>query len=94
MDRKQMLEALYDNIFDKSRIRTSAEVFKIEELDEGVRVALKDGSAVHGDLLVGADGVHSRVRSEIWRIAGIETPDYGTARLSQCKENEFLLHSS
>jgi 2-polyprenyl-6-methoxyphenol hydroxylase-like FAD-dependent oxidoreductase len=55
------------------------------ELEDGVQVALKDGSIIHGDLLVGADGVHSRMRGEIWRIAGSETSDYPISELSQCK---------
>lgn len=90
MDRKQMLEALYDNILDKSRIHPSSEVFKIEGLDKGVQVGLKDGSTFRGDIVVGADGVHSRLRTEMWRIADMETTDYDSARLSQCRDNQFL----
>ncbi|KAJ5119894.1 hypothetical protein N7448_010563 [Penicillium atrosanguineum] len=60
------------------------EVFKIEELDNGVRVAMKDGSIVRGDILIGADGVRSRTRTEMWRLADIENPDYGAARMRKC----------
>lgn len=60
------------------------EVLKIEELDNCVQVALKDGSTIRGDILIGADGVHSRTRTEMWRLADLEDPDYGAARMRKC----------
>jgi 2-polyprenyl-6-methoxyphenol hydroxylase-like FAD-dependent oxidoreductase len=85
LDRQQLLQVLFDNIQDKFKIHTNSECVKIEALEDGVRVALKDGSIIRGDILVGADGVHSRMRNEIWRIAGSETADYPISELSQCK---------
>jgi 2-polyprenyl-6-methoxyphenol hydroxylase-like FAD-dependent oxidoreductase len=38
-------------------------------VEGGVHVFTQDGSVYTGDLVVGADGVHSKVRSEMWRIA-------------------------
>lgn len=61
-----------------------SEVRKIEELEDGVRIALNDGSIIDGDIVVGADGAHSRVRDEMWRIADKETQGiYDSASLSQ-----------
>lgn len=85
MDRQQLLQVLFDGIEDKSKIHTNSECVKIEELEDGVQVALKDGSIVRGDVLVGADGVHSRMRDEIWRIAGSETSDYPVSEMSRCE---------
>jgi 2-polyprenyl-6-methoxyphenol hydroxylase-like FAD-dependent oxidoreductase len=85
LDRQQLLQVLFDNILDKSKIHTNSECVKIEELEDGVRVALKDGSIIRGDILVGADGVHSRMRNEIWRIAGSETANYPVSELSRCE---------
>ncbi|MBX5480692.1 MAG: FAD-dependent monooxygenase [Myxococcaceae bacterium] len=56
---------------DCVRLGTSVESF--DQDDDGVRVLLGDGTQVDGDLLVGADGLHSRVRSA-WR--GREAPCY------------------
>ncbi|TLS21196.1 uncharacterized protein PpBr36_10630 [Pyricularia pennisetigena] len=39
---------------------------------ESVRVHCADGTVYTGDLVVGADGIHSKIRSEIWRRLGPE----------------------
>ena len=85
LDRQQLLQTLYDSLKDKSKIHTSSECVKIEEIDDSVRVALKNGSIIQGDILVGADGVHSRIRNEIWRIASSETANYPVSELSRCE---------
>ncbi len=46
-------------------VRYSSRVVDIESRADGVTVSLADGSTVDGDLLVGADGVHSLVRRKI-----------------------------
>ena len=45
-----------------------------------VQVETKDGSVYTGDILIGADGVRSHVRREIWRIADFEKPGYISER--------------
>ncbi len=67
MDRHFLLQTLYDNIEDKSRIVPGKKVFKVEHSDEVVSVECNDGSTYTGDLVIGADGVHSIVRQEMWR---------------------------
>lgn len=89
LDRQQLLQILFDSIHDKSKIELSREVFKIEHLDGRVQVELKDGSRIHGDLVVGADGVHSRVRDEIWRIAESEMTGYNSLQMSKCRRKHL-----
>ncbi len=67
MDRHFLLQTLYDNIEDKFRIVPGKKVLKVEHSDEVVSVECKDGSTYTGDLVIGADGVHSIVRQEMWR---------------------------
>lgn len=73
-DRQQLIQALYDNLKDKSKVHTCCEVVKVENLDSEVTVKTKDGSEFTGNIVVGADGVHSRIRQEMWRIAEAERP--------------------
>jgi FAD-dependent urate hydroxylase len=59
--RRVVLERLLDG-FPADRIqynRRAAEVFSSED---GVRVEFEDGAAAEGDLLIGSDGLHSKVR--------------------------------
>ncbi|KAL2851998.1 hypothetical protein BJY01DRAFT_104381 [Aspergillus pseudoustus] len=68
-DRSTILQTLYDHIVDKSRLLANKRVASVRHLEDGVEVTTADGSVYTGDILVGADGVHSRVREEIVRYA-------------------------
>lgn len=46
-------------------VRLGCEVVSVHDEADGVRAVLADGSVVEGDVLVAADGVHSRVRRSI-----------------------------
>ena len=46
-------------------VRLGAQVVGTEQDDEGVRAVLADGSVVEADVLVAADGVHSRTRAAL-----------------------------
>jgi FAD-dependent urate hydroxylase len=63
--RRVLLDRLLEG-FPAERIRCDCRVDAIAETQRGVRVAFDDGSHVDGDLVIGADGLHSTVR----RIAG------------------------
>jgi 2-polyprenyl-6-methoxyphenol hydroxylase-like FAD-dependent oxidoreductase len=47
-------------------LRLNAEVSSVEKDDRGATVRLADGTEERGDLVVGADGVHSVVRRSLW----------------------------
>nr|K2QVI4.2 RecName: Full=FAD-dependent monooxygenase dpmpE; AltName: Full=Diterpenoid pyrone biosynthesis cluster protein E; Flags: Precursor [Macrophomina phaseolina MS6] len=73
MERRKLLEILYDLLPDKSRVEVDKAVSRIEEHPEhhGVlRAYTHDGDVYEGNLVVGADGVHSRTRREMWRLSG------------------------
>lgn len=42
----------------------------------GVEVLTRDGDNIKGSIVVGADGIHSTVRAEMFRLAGELQPDY------------------
>ncbi|KAJ0355425.1 hypothetical protein COL154_011356 [Colletotrichum chrysophilum] len=74
--RQMLLQVLYDNLKQKNKVNPSKRVNKIELSEKGVTVHTTDGSIYEGDIVVGADGIHSTVRSEMWRIGIKENPGY------------------
>lgn len=68
-DRQSCVSHLYDNLPDKSTIKLGKCVERIEHTKAGVRVVLTDGTVEEGDMVVGADGVHSIVRPQMWDYA-------------------------
>ncbi|KAH8131880.1 FAD/NAD(P)-binding domain-containing protein, partial [Trichoderma asperelloides] len=60
--RRFMLSCIYNQIEDKSRLRTQTCVTSFTETEDGVEVATDKGETIKGDLLLGADGIHSTIR--------------------------------
>jgi 2-polyprenyl-6-methoxyphenol hydroxylase-like FAD-dependent oxidoreductase len=75
VERQRLLGALWGAIKDKSRIHLSSIVTKIEHHDGGVSIETRDGRIFTGDFVVGADGVHSTTRGEMWRLAKADGHD-------------------
>lgn len=62
LSRQELLQVLYDGIQDKSKCLSHTRVASFHEDDEGVEVKCENGQVYKGSILVGADGIHSRVR--------------------------------
>ncbi|KAF4468206.1 FAD-binding domain containing [Fusarium albosuccineum] len=69
LDRQTLLQVLYDNINDISKVMTNKRVMKVELNANTVTAVASDASTFEGDILIGADGVHSSVRGEMRRLA-------------------------
>lgn len=76
LDRQSVLQVLYKHIKDKSKILTQKRVNHVKLEEAGVIVRTEDGCEYTGDIVVGADGIHSAVRSEMWRNANAFCPGY------------------
>ncbi len=63
LQRRDLLKVLYDHIPDKSKVHISKRVTKVDHEDTGVIVHCGDGSTYAGDIVVGADGVHSGIKT-------------------------------
>jgi 2-polyprenyl-6-methoxyphenol hydroxylase-like FAD-dependent oxidoreductase len=75
--------ALHEGLDPRVEMRYNTSVSAIDETSDGVTVTLTDGGRWRGDLLVGADGIHSVVRSltfgpesEYLRFLGFHTAAY------------------
>lgn len=63
MERKFWLSCIHNQIQDKSRIRPRTGVASFIETDDGVEVTTEDGEVIKGDMIIGADGIHSSIRN-------------------------------
>lgn len=64
--RPDLIEALTRRL-DPDRVRLNTPVIAVGQDGDKVYVDCADGSRIHGDVLVGADGVHSVVREQVFR---------------------------
>lgn len=74
LTRRKLLKVLYSNIKDKTKILTSKRVNDVQVSASGVTVTCRDGSSYDGDIVVGADGVNSAVRSAMQDHIEISNP--------------------
>jgi len=64
--RADLQAALYDLVRERAEIRFGTQITAARVDEDGVEVVLSDGRTERGDLLVGADGIHSRVRGLVF----------------------------
>ncbi|KAJ5139324.1 FAD binding monooxygenase [Penicillium bovifimosum] len=74
ISRQALLHILYHGFPDKSKIHVGETVVRIDHHSSGVQVHTRDGRSYKGDLIVGADGVHSCVRTQMWHLADTLRP--------------------
>ncbi len=67
------LIALLAEAFDPKDIKLGRRLVDIEQDESGVTAHFQDGASERGDLLIGADGIHSKVRE---RLFGEEKPRF------------------
>ncbi|KAK8059175.1 hypothetical protein PG996_009105 [Apiospora saccharicola] len=66
IERSRYLSALRDSIVDQSKLRAREGIVSYEEGPDGITVTTDKGNRIQGSLLVGADGVHSSIRSMLY----------------------------
>ena len=68
-ERKTFLRSLYDQLKDNSPIHVGKKVLSITHAEDSVTVRCADGSEFTGDIVIGADGIHSKTRQEMQKYA-------------------------
>ncbi|QPC80413.1 hypothetical protein HYE68_011165 [Fusarium pseudograminearum] len=76
IDRQMLMQALYDNLNSTDSVYPGQGVVSVTELDDGIQVTTDKGKVFKGQILIGADGIYSTVRKEMWRIANEASPGY------------------
>ena len=87
LERRALLQILYDQLRDKSKVLERSRVEDIIEENGVIRVVLGDGTEQVGDLVVGTDGVHSKVRELMWKNANESIPGFISAAEKRCKRD-------
>lgn len=66
LNRADLHFTLYSTVRDTVEFRMGQEIVAIEDANDGARVTFSSGGTESFDLVIGADGVHSRVRELIF----------------------------
>lgn len=90
LDRQMVLKVLFNHIRDHSKLLTRKRVVTIELTESEAKVTTADGSTYSGAVVVGADGIHSKVRKEMQCLA-TRTDRESDLLDEQCKEGYPLL---
>lgn len=69
LDRQKLLEILYRRYPHPERIHLNTKVTSISSARDEVSVVTAGGNVYRGHLIVGADGIHSQVRTAMWEQA-------------------------
>lgn len=72
IERRTLVDTLYQNLQSKDKVVLQKRLVQIEQTNNGVRAITKDGSEYAGDIIIGADGMHSSVR-KVMHILGQNT---------------------
>lgn len=73
--RHELITVLFQRFPQRDKILTGHAVTNVELLPQGVSVNCANGSSFQGDIVVGADGIHSTIRAEMWKHASAAAPD-------------------
>ncbi|KPM46506.1 hypothetical protein AK830_g175 [Neonectria ditissima] len=89
MERRVALEILFKNLKRKESVLTGQRIVRVEQDDGKVRLFTKEGREFEADVVIGADGVHSTLRREIWRMSEKMDSSFVSEKESQAVKTEY-----
>ncbi|KAI1126927.1 hypothetical protein F5Y10DRAFT_293278 [Nemania abortiva] len=90
LERRLFLKALYDTLQHKERVHEHQRVRNVIEGNGSASVVMEDGSEHTGDLVVGADGVHSLCRELMWNKANETIEGYISAAEKRTMKTTYV----
>lgn len=90
LPRGDLARAIFDTVEDRVEMRYGDSIAAIDQRDDGIDLRLASGAKMRADLLIGADGLHSKVRELVfgeekqferdlgYRVAAFNAPAYGS----------------
>ncbi|KAK4169846.1 Neuroligin-4, X-linked [Cladorrhinum sp. PSN259] len=74
-ERRVLLQTLYDGIKDHSKILVGKNLVRVIDEEDGATAVCDDGTSYRADIIVGCDGVRSKIRQKIWELSEEEYPE-------------------
>jgi 2-polyprenyl-6-methoxyphenol hydroxylase-like FAD-dependent oxidoreductase len=90
--RAHLHDVLYGGV-PQAAIRLSSAVKRIDQLADGIRATTESGQTFEADVLVGADGIHSPVRRQLFGEAAPRYMGYRSHRMvvdNVCRVEDFV----
>ncbi|KAI1657308.1 FAD binding domain protein [Daldinia decipiens] len=84
IERRRLLQILYDNLPTKSLVKLGCSVKRLRHVEDDIEAVLADETVEIGDMVIGCDGVHSSVRSMMWDYANKTIPGSVTMKEKMC----------
>ncbi|KAJ7302538.1 putative kynurenine 3-monooxygenase [Mycena albidolilacea] len=73
---------LFGHLPDLVQVRYGVRITYIEDRDDGVTLHFEDGTTARGDILIGADGIHSKVREHVLGASALTPTFLGSCMLT------------
>ncbi|KAI1270107.1 hypothetical protein F5Y18DRAFT_434536 [Xylariaceae sp. FL1019] len=75
IERRFLLQTLFDNLGDKTKVRSRVGAESFVERDDGVTVTADNGEKYEASILIGADGANSAIRKLMAQAAAVSGED-------------------
>lgn len=94
LERRILVQTLYNHIQDKSKVLTSEKVVTVKNSISHVTVTTSTGKSFTGDMVAGADGINSTIRQKMWEESQSIDPTWVDPSEIECMYTSDFLRCS